>query len=163
MDANRGRGIRVDLSSPDVVIFIEVRGKTAYIIADRFPGPGGLPMGTQGRVVVLVDGENGAAAAWMMMKRGCRVIAAGFGDGAKEAHGIVVPWAPGIALHELPDVSMEALERFARRRRAEALVLGSTFEEMEKGIPQAGMPVLYPLCGLGLKDIAGLVDRIRAG
>ena len=163
MKANAGRNIRVDLGKPDVEFFIEVRQKKAYNFLEKFPGPGGLPMGTQGRVVVLVDGENGAAAAWMMMKRGCRVIAAGCGDGAKEAHGIVVPWAPGIALHELPDVSMEALERFARRRRAEALVLGSTFEEMEKGIPQAGMPVLYPLCGLGLKDIAGLVDRIRAG
>lgn len=163
IEVNKGRSIRVDLSSPDVEIFIEVRGKTAYVFADKFPGPGGLPMGTQGRVAALLAGEASAAAAWLMMKRGCRVIAAGAGKEAKTALDMLLPWAPGLALHEFPDVSMEALERFARRRRAEALILGSTYEELEKVIPQTGMPVLFPLCGMAPKDLAGLIEKIRAG
>jgi len=163
LEANGGRGIRVDLTNPDVEIFIEVRGRNAYVFADKFTGPGGLPMGTQGRVAALLDGEKGAAAAWLMMKRGCHVIAAGAGEDAKKARDILLLWAPGLALHELPDISMEALERFARRRRAEALVVGSTYEELEKEIPHAGMPILFPLCGLDDKGISGLIEKIRAG
>ena len=152
MEANKGRGIRVDLSNPDVEVFIEVRGKNAYVFADKFPGPGGLPMGTQGRVAAMLTDERSAAAAWMLMKRGCRVIVVGRGQGGEGARGqgdegarkaleMLLPWAPGLALHELPDVSMDGLERFARRRRAEALVLGSSYEELDKGIPRMGMPV----------------------
>ena len=197
LEANPGRGIKVNLSHPDMEIFIEVRGKTAYVFADKFPGPGGLPMGTQGRVAALLADEASAAAAWLMMKRGCRVIAVGMvqGDegaedqsglskssaskttapavvhdtkvqgveGARKALELLLPYAPGIALHALPDISTEALERFARSRRAEALVLGSSYEELENGIPRTGMPILFPLCGLGPNERAGLVEKIRAG
>ena len=83
MEANKGRGIRVDLSNPDVEVFIEVRGKNAYVFADKFPGPGGLPMGTQGRVAAMLTDERSAAAAWMLMKRGCRVMVVGRGPGAR--------------------------------------------------------------------------------
>jgi thiamine biosynthesis protein ThiI len=163
IEANKGRGIRVDLSSPDVEIFIEVRGRNAYIFADKFPGPGGLPMGTQGRVAALLSDEGSAAAAWLMMKRGCRVIAAAAGEDGRTARAMLLPYAPGLTLHELTDVSMEALERFARRRRAEALVLGMTYEELEKGIPRTGMPILFPLCGMGQEELSGLIEKIRAG
>jgi thiamine biosynthesis protein ThiI len=175
MEANKGRGIRVDLSDPDVEIFIEVRGKTAYIFPEKFPGPGGLPMGTQGRVAALLTGEASAAAAWLMMKRGCRVMVVGrvpgagcrgpddMDEGAKRSLEMLLPWAPHLSLHALPDVSMDALERFASRRRAEALVLGSTYDELNNDIPQAGMPVLHPLCGMGPVEIFGLIEKIRAG
>jgi len=90
--------------------------------------------------------------------------ARGRGDeGARNALEMLLPWAPGLALHGLPDVSMDALERFARRRRAEALVLGSTYDELKNGIPRAGMPLLFPLCGLGPNEISGLIEKIRAG
>lgn len=163
MEANSGRGIRVDLSDPDVEVFIEVRGKRAYVFADKFPGPGGLPMGTQGRVAALLEDDKSAAAAWMMMKRGCRVIAAGAGEDAKAAVEMLRSWVPGLKLHELEDASLDGLARFARRRKAEALIVGSTYEGLEKGIPASDLPILFPLCGMGMEDIAALIEKIRAG
>jgi len=163
MEANKGRGIRVDLSDPDVEVFIEVRGKRAYVFADKFPGPGGLPMGTQGRVAALLGDDKSAAAAWLMMKRGCRVIAAGAGEDAKTATEMLRSWVPGLKLHELEDASPDGLARFARRRKAEALVVGSTYEELEKGIPVSDLPILFPLCGMGPEEIVGLIGKIRAG
>ncbi|MEM4729253.1 MAG: THUMP domain-containing protein [Thermoplasmata archaeon] len=202
--ANEGRGVRVDLTAPDVEFFVEVRQKRAFVFVEKLPGPGGLPLGTQGRVVALLDGENGAAAAWLMMKRGCRVIAvapemgelgaeesppppeipptlqnpptpdplrqaatsapmkhAGAQDGPRRALDMLLPWAPGLVLHRVDDVSVGGLASLARRRKAAAIVLGLTYDELERGIPVAPIPVLFPLCGMSGDEIRALVARIR--
>ena len=64
---------KVDLSAPDHEIFVEVRGNDSYVFTEVLKGVGGLPVGTQGRVLVLFSGSlDSALAAYMMMKRGCR-------------------------------------------------------------------------------------------
>ena len=66
----------VDLSDPDLTIFVEVREDKTYIFHEKIKGPGGLPLGTQGKVVVLVSsGIDSPVAAYLMMKRGCEVVA----------------------------------------------------------------------------------------
>jgi thiamine biosynthesis protein ThiI len=68
------RGVHVDLTHPDHTIFVEVRGKTAYVYHRVVPGVAGLPFGSQGRVVSLFSGGiDSPVAAWLMMKRGCSV------------------------------------------------------------------------------------------
>ena len=43
---------------------------------EKIKGPGGLPLGTQGKVVVLLSsGIDSPVAAYLMMKRGCEVVA----------------------------------------------------------------------------------------
>ncbi|MDS0292643.1 tRNA sulfurtransferase [Halogeometricum luteum] len=62
----------VELDDPDRTYRIEVRGGEAYVSVVRFDGPGGLPLGTQGRVAVLVSGGiDSPVAAWRLMRRGC--------------------------------------------------------------------------------------------
>jgi thiamine biosynthesis protein ThiI len=67
---------RVDLSkNADVEIGVEVQRGRALIFGETIPGPGGLPLGSQGRVVALLSsGIDSPVAAWLMMKRGCGVI-----------------------------------------------------------------------------------------
>jgi len=67
------RSLVVDLTRPDVELFVEVRGPRTYLYFDRIPGPGGLPLGVAGPLAALVDGPRGALGAYLMMKRGCRV------------------------------------------------------------------------------------------
>ena len=65
----------VDLTNPDREIFAEVRQKKAYVFTESVKGVGGLPLGTQGKMVVLISGGiDSPVAAWMMMKRGCDII-----------------------------------------------------------------------------------------
>ena len=161
LKANEGKGIKVNLTKPDTELFVEVRQKKAYNFVEKFPGPGGLPMGTQGRVVALLDGENGAVAAWMMLKRGCRVIAVDGGPKAQAALDMLLPWVPELRLHKIDDASMAGLANFARRKKAEAIVLGLTYEELDKMIPGSPCPVLFPLCGLSDAEIGSLARRIR--
>jgi len=67
---------KVNLSKPDVKIFVEVRGNESYVYTEVFRGPGGLPVGTAGKVVCLLSGGiDSPVAARLMMKRGCHVVA----------------------------------------------------------------------------------------
>lgn len=67
-------GLTVDLDHPDYEIFIEVRDFGGLVYDRRIPGPGGLPWGTQGRVLVLLSaGIDSPVASWLSMKRGCEI------------------------------------------------------------------------------------------
>ena len=66
---------RVDLENAELTCWIEIVEKYALIYVERFPGPGGLPVGTSGKVVVLLSGGiDSPVAAWKMIKRGCTPI-----------------------------------------------------------------------------------------
>ena len=66
---------KVDLKNYDIEVGIELMEGKAYIYMDKLPGFGGLPIGTQGKVVILLSGGiDSPVAAFLMMKRGCEVI-----------------------------------------------------------------------------------------
>jgi thiamine biosynthesis protein ThiI len=67
-------GGRVDLESPEVELYVEVRGDKAFLYTEVVEGPGGLPLGSEGKVLALVSGGiDSPVAAWMMMRRGAHV------------------------------------------------------------------------------------------
>lgn len=100
---------RVDLKNPDHAIHVELREKQSYVFTDVVKGVGGMPLGSQGKMIALISGGiDSPVAAWLMMKRGCEIIplymdnTPYLGEDAKEkAIGIVrklKEWAPG---HEM--------------------------------------------------------------
>src|SRR5262245_45847926 len=67
--------LKVDLEEPRITVGLEVRVGEAFLFAERVGGPGGLPVGSSGRVVALLSaGIDSPVAAYLAMKRGCRVI-----------------------------------------------------------------------------------------
>ena len=67
--------IRVNLVHPDTEIHIEIRANEAYLYDTVIKAVGGLPLGVEGTLVALVSGGiDSPVAAWMMMKRGCRIL-----------------------------------------------------------------------------------------
>jgi thiamine biosynthesis protein ThiI len=67
-------GWPVDLSHPQSVIRIEVLSGDAFIIFDREPGAGGLPVGTGGKALALLSGGiDSPVVAWQVLRRGVRV------------------------------------------------------------------------------------------
>ncbi len=71
----------VNLSNPDFELFVEVREDKTYIFHEKIQGVGGLPVGTQGKVIALVSGGiDSPVAAFLMMKRGCEVIVLHFNN-----------------------------------------------------------------------------------
>jgi thiamine biosynthesis protein ThiI len=66
---------RVDLENAELTCWIEIVEKYALMYVQRLPGPGGLPVGTSAKVVVLLSGGiDSPVAAWKMVKRGCTPI-----------------------------------------------------------------------------------------
>ena len=68
-------GARVDLENPAFTVTVEILPKDFFFGFDKIPGPGGLPVGTSGRVISLISGGfDSPVAAYRMMQRGCRLI-----------------------------------------------------------------------------------------
>ncbi|MAP40839.1 MAG: tRNA 4-thiouridine(8) synthase ThiI [Woeseiaceae bacterium] len=68
------KGWPVNLSLPDLTIYVEMLTDSTFYYFDKIPGSGGLPSGVSGRVLCLQSGGiDSPVAAYRMMKRGCRV------------------------------------------------------------------------------------------
>jgi len=71
--------MRVDVHNPEVTVRVEVREHSAYIHAGQFKGAGGLPVGTNGKGLLLLSGGiDSPVAGYMMAKRGVRLDAIHF-------------------------------------------------------------------------------------
>jgi thiamine biosynthesis protein ThiI len=65
----------VDLNDPDTTFSVECRAEEAFVFTEQRPGPGGLPLGSQAKVVALVSGGiDSPVAAWEVMKRGAPIV-----------------------------------------------------------------------------------------
>jgi thiamine biosynthesis protein ThiI len=71
--------LQVKLDAPELTLGVDVRPERAYVFVRRLPGPGGLPVSTLGRGMCLLSGGiDSPVAAWLAMKRGCRVAYVSF-------------------------------------------------------------------------------------
>lgn len=70
--------MKVDVHHPDVRIWVEVREK-AYVYSRSIPGAGGMPLGTNGKAMLLLSGGiDSPVAGYMIAKRGVYIDAVYF-------------------------------------------------------------------------------------
>ncbi len=70
--------LKVDVHNPDVIINVEIRNHI-NIYSKILPGPGGMPVGTAGKAMLLLSGGiDSPVAGWMTAKRGVVVDAVYF-------------------------------------------------------------------------------------
>ncbi len=144
--ANESKGVKVDLTEPDVTFYVEVRDNRAFVFGDYIRCHAGLPVGSQGKVVAKVDDERGLVSAWLMMKRGCRVIASG-------------------------DYELDALAKYDTHFKVGdshpqslGLVLGLSIEDIPSFDASAyDCPVFFPTIGMSDEEVAQIASVIRAG
>ncbi len=71
--------LKVDVHNPEITVRVEVREFGAYVSAGRFKGAGGMPIGTNGRGLLLLSGGiDSPVAGYMMAKRGLKIEAVHF-------------------------------------------------------------------------------------
>lgn len=71
--------LKVDVHNPDCLLFVDVRKGKSYIYEQKISGFGGLPLGTNGKGMILLSGGiDSPVAAWMMAKRGMLIEAVHF-------------------------------------------------------------------------------------
>lgn len=161
-------GLRVNLSSPDTELFVDVISDRALLHVKRVKGLGGLPVGATGRVLhMLSGGIDSPASAWLMMKRGCTPVylhfyiaptpqavveskladlvrsLASYGGGRRM---ILVPFAPyQLATRELPEEFEPTVFRYFMRLVAERLAEEMDFLAISTGdnLAQVASQTLY--------------------
>lgn len=70
--------LKVDVHKPEVELYVEIRERV-YVYSILIPGPGGMPVGTAGKAMLLLSGGlDSPVAAYMMAKRGVKVEAVYF-------------------------------------------------------------------------------------
>ncbi len=68
---NQFPSLQVDLKRPDLTLGIEIRLKESFLWTEKIKGQGGLPVGTNGRVLSLISGGlDSPVAAIQILKRG---------------------------------------------------------------------------------------------
>ncbi|UTR15611.1 tRNA 4-thiouridine(8) synthase ThiI [Salipaludibacillus sp. LMS25] len=72
-------GISVDVHHPDVELKVEIRSEAAYISSKVLKGAGGLPVGTSGKVLLMLSGGiDSPVAGYLALKRGVTLEAIHF-------------------------------------------------------------------------------------
>lgn len=138
------RRLSVDLETPTVELFVEVRGPRTYLYSTRVRGPGGFPLGVAGRVVALVDGARGAVGAFLMMKRGCRVAFVTSGEGESLVGSTLSLFDPGArVLPASVDDAPAAVRTLAGETHAEGVVLPLRVEQFPAAREAWGDTVLF--------------------
>jgi len=70
--------MKVDVHQPDVMLHVEIREKI-YIYSIEIPGPGGMPVGSNGKAMLLLSGGiDSPVAGYMVAKRGVKIDAVYF-------------------------------------------------------------------------------------
>ncbi|HEX2022305.1 MAG TPA: THUMP domain-containing protein [Candidatus Thermoplasmatota archaeon] len=155
LDELADRKPTVDLDAPDFPIAAEVREGEGFVFTRTVRGPGGLPLGSQGRVGLLVEGPRAAHAAWLIGKRGASILFLSADPAQAEAW--LAPlrrWMPRLRVHAIraatrADALGEAAS-FLAQNRCQALVVADGAAEALARFEEdraAGVPVFRPLVG----------------
>ncbi|NOQ55980.1 MAG: hypothetical protein GQ477_04215 [Nanohaloarchaea archaeon] len=147
----------VDLSRPEIPLNVEVRNSSAYIFTDTYQCAGGLPVGVEGTVAALIETEDDIIAAYLIMKRGCDVIA--ITDNKKLAEKLLRS-TPHLEIIEFKKDWTDALKTAIEKHEAKAFVNGEnlkTMTDLEKDIE---LPILRPLIGIDDKKIKEIRTKI---
>ena len=149
--ANEDKGVKVDLTDPDVTFFVEARDNRAFIFQEYIRCHAGLPVGTQGKVIAEIDGsDRSLVSAWMMMKRGCRALVRGDGDYS--------------ALKQYDTYIREYNPDRDEPRKILGVVMGTDIDGIRGvDVSQFDTPVFFPTIGMGDDEVSELAEQIKAG
>ena len=169
LQAHGARGLHVDLDAPDAEVHVEVRDGKAWVAFERVPGPGGLPVGSEGHVAAWLEEPRDALACWLLMKRGCRIDALaprGAGEGLARA---LSAWDPALELTEVDApgddraLALALLDAHARAHHGGAVAVGDRFLDalalspLDRAIAR---PVFRPLLALEPAMLADIAARL---
>ncbi|MEK7607036.1 MAG: tRNA uracil 4-sulfurtransferase ThiI [Patescibacteria group bacterium] len=127
-------GVRVDLTNPEKTFFIEITREHAYVYTGRVPGPGGLPVGTQGNVLALLSGGiDSPVAAHRILKRGASV---------NFIHFHSYPFTSRASIDKVKTLA-GILNRFAMRSTLSLVPFGKIQKEILKKCREPYRVILY--------------------
>ncbi len=160
-------GSRVDLKNPDVEIKIEIRDDHVYLITNSFPGYGGLPTGTQERVVSILNDKKALLSTWFALKRGCDVdvlIDPAYTIDTIDPVDVMEFWA---AYRKIEVIQSEGdTERLLERaykldyKGIYCSITAEEFDSLYDVLTRRTKPVYMPLLPFSNREIDELIEKI---
>ena len=125
--------LSVDVHDPDVLLYVDVRKNVSYIYAEKISGFGGLPLGTNGKGMILLSGGiDSPVAAFMMAKRGMLIEAIHFHS---------YPYTSERAQAKVEELS-KIVAAYCGRFKLHVLNLLPAQEEIAQNCPEGEMTIL---------------------
>jgi thiamine biosynthesis protein ThiI len=154
---------KVNLTQPDYTQYIEIRNQNAYFYTEKKPGPGGLPMGTQGNVLAIIDTKQSILAAWYLMRRGCQTVLMITKKTIQPTvRKLLKTW------HVKPETieNKKPNKTITNNYNCKAIITGHTFSkeniaEIKQIKKQTNLPVLTPLIYMDRKQIQQKTKEIE--
>ncbi len=126
-------GLRVNLSSPETELFVDIISDRVLLYTEKVKGPGGLPVGVTGRVLHLMSGGiDSPASAWLMMKRGCKPV---------YLHFYVAPTPQSVVESKIADL-VKSLSRFGGGTRV-ILIPFAPYQLATQGLREDFEPTVF--------------------
>ncbi len=154
----------VNLSNPDFELFIEVRNENAYLFTKKICGTGGMPLGTQGKILALIDVPESILAAWYLMRRGCKTIFVTTKESNKNIlKSFMENWfiKSDILTLDSEKNLVEELNTIAIEKNCDAIATGHTILDKSQNIlpdikqlkKHVKFPILHPLIAMDKEQI----------
>ena len=91
--------LSVNLTNPDMWVRVVMEPEKVWLLGDRITAPGGLPPGVQGDVLCKIDDERSLLSAFLIMRRGSRLIPVEGSD--EKLLSILRDWDPRLGRHSI--------------------------------------------------------------
>lgn len=119
--------IKVQMKKPDIELRVEIRREGAYMTAEVIKGAGGLPIGSNGKSILMLSGGiDSPVAGYQMLKRGVRLDAIHFHS---------PPYTSDRSKEKVMDLA-EKLSRFGASVKLHIIPFTEIQEEIQKQIPE---------------------------
>ena len=153
--------LSVNLTNPDMWVRVVMEPEKVWLLGDRITAPGGLPPGVQGDVLCKINDELSLLSAFLIMRRGSRLIPVEGSD--EELLSILRDWDPRLGRHSIVHDS-----NGEKRWRHPWGVVGLSADEgesmvkrRESDVKTVPISTLEPLCGWTDDEIEDLSKHIR--
>lgn len=146
--------LKVNLEKPDIELFVEVREEKSYLFFEKIKGPGGLPAGTQGKILSLIRNRKDILALWYMLRRGCsaRLLVE---NEETTLNKFVREWY----VENHVEISYGGIEE--NLKGCIAMVTGETIDDINLDMDEfLNIPVLRPLVSFDESRLREMIERI---
>lgn len=120
-------GMTVQMKNPDIELRIEVREQATYMMVEVIQGAAGLPVGSNGKALLLLSGGiDSPVAAYYMMKRGVRIEA---------IHFFSPPFTSDQSLGKVMELC-EQISRFGGNVRLHVIPFTEVQQTIQQAVPE---------------------------
>ncbi|MEB7772639.1 tRNA uracil 4-sulfurtransferase ThiI [Kurthia gibsonii] len=120
-------GMTVQMKNPEIELVVEVRENGTYMMVEKIPGATGLPVGSNGKALLLLSGGiDSPVAAYFIMKRGVRI---------EVIHFFSPPFTSDQSLEKVKDLCQQ-ISQFGGKVRLHIIPFTEIQQTIQQNVPE---------------------------